>query len=144
MKIVAVIIVMCVSNLVFAQKNCKEVESGFAFFDGKKSQWIESSKIKIFDCDSNYKISFVEVKTQKELDAVVVKKPSNKENWYLDGLACNESIKKNGKNFRNKIVLSPVISEEMALNPIESWAVNIKSNKFEKLTSKLSCHKDEP
>jgi hypothetical protein len=112
---------------VLAQDGCTEQEKGFAFFDVKKSSWIEDESIQVLKCKDGIEIIFSETKSKKILNKITIPNPSADERLYLDGMSCNEKNEKRKDIFRNKII------QGSGLKINKAWAVNFKSKKLEKL-----------
>jgi len=143
MKIMALTVLITSFTLysAFAAQNCStKVEQGFAFFDNKKSSWIESDKLVIYKCnDGSYEIAVYPANSKYPTGKQSLRKPPPGENWYLDGLSCSEKNKTGNKVlFRNKVILGA------GLNVREGWALDL-NRKWEKVDAAiLSCHQDEP
>ena len=123
---------------------CQEVEKGFAFFDTKRSAWIESETIHVLQCSDHVELALTSGVSNKELHRVRVAAPAKGQAWSLDGCSCNEAGPSR-KAARNKVVLSAVVVTGEALRPSDVWAVDPVRMVFERLkASGIRCHLDEP
>ncbi len=118
MRPLALLCLVLLSPLSWADVPCSELERGFERFDNKKSQWVKSSELILMQCGPATRLEF------------------RKGGKQLGGLACGE---------KSKVARTHVVLSEEIEKPVAVWAVNQKTNTLEAVDLKtITCSVDEP
>ncbi|MBK8010089.1 MAG: hypothetical protein IPK13_01980 [Deltaproteobacteria bacterium] len=128
-----------------AADECKELNRGFAYFDVRKSAWVERDELKLLRCGDRLDLLLYDAKTRKTKSLVHPTVPRPGTEWTFSGLGCSKVGARSGRRMVEVLVLSERVEEGQALRPIEAWTVNPKTSKLERLPgSKVNCFRDEP